>query len=266
MADEEAIVVDDNVTSDSTPLEDQAIDLTDESASEEQEESTAQDEGTEDQNEEEGSEAPAESEEAPEEPKSKGEQRKDQLNGEIRDLVAQRNKIRQQVEQLNQQAYQVPTPDQIMEQVNPETGEYYNRLEAQMMAMQQERAVEKYNNQVAEAQLSLQSEATRALNDFPAFDEQSPEYNKDIAEQADALLMNALQRDPRTGQIVGSSISPYALYKTLNDSIQSAKASGQVAAQKAQSQMLANTDVPKGAAEVKQPKKDAFMDGFDREW
>lgn len=271
MADEDAIVVnDEGIGTDSTPVDQQAIDLEgslEDSATQEtdgEEESEQPTEEKPSQNEEAGDEDQPKPEETQEEPKSKGEQRKEQLNTEIRDLVAHRNKLRQEVESINNQAYQLPTPEQLMEQVNPETGEYYNRMEAQLQAMQQERAIEKYNTQVAEAQLQLDTEAERALRDFPElFKEDSP--YKDAVVNATQMLQKSLHIDPRTNQIIGSAISPYELYKTLNDSIQSAASVGQVQAQKAQSEMLANADTTV-TQENKVPKKDTFLSGFDAEW
>src|SRR5690606_34821861 len=104
--------------------------------------------------------------------------------------------------------------DELLEQVNPDTGEYYNRLEAQFEAMRQEREVEKYNNQVADTRLALGHESQKALQDFPMFDETSEEYNAELAKEVDQVLAQSLRFDERTGQVIGSAISPYQLYKS----------------------------------------------------
>lgn len=203
---------------------------------------------------------PVDTQETPKE-LSKGEVRKDSLNTEIRDLVAERNKIRNEVEQLNTQFYKPASTEELTEQVNPETGEYYNRLEAQVEAMRQEREVEKYNNQIAEARLTLSSEATRAVQDFPIFDAKSPDYNPQLAAQVDQLLEQSLIFDEKSNQVVGSKISPYQLIKTVADahklSATQAAAQGQRAVEKMQSQADIPSSAPVKTTQTDDTKLDA---------
>ena len=182
---------------------------------------------------------------------TKAEARKEQLNQEIRDLVATRNAIKQQVQQDNQGVYQPPSVDQLLDQVNPDTGEYYNRLEAQLESMKQNQALRDYNDQVAESRLVITNEAQKAIRDFPIFDEESSDYNPTIAAQVDEIVGRALVRDQNTGQVIGSHIPLYQLYKTVYETNQLAATQGQVKAQKAQSAMLANSDSTQSAASEK---------------
>ena len=175
-------------------------------------------------------------------PQSKGEKRVDQLNTEIRDLVAQRNAIRTEVEQYNSQVYKPAQVDELLEQVNPDTGEYYNRLEAQIESMKQERQVEKYNNQVAESLVALESDVQRVFNEFPMFDTKSDEYNPEIAGQVAEILAESLIRDPNTKQVVGSRISPYKLYKSYAAAAKSSAVKAETKAQKNVETMLKNAD------------------------
>lgn len=203
-------------------------------------------------------------------PQSKAEERKQQLNNEIRDLVSLRNAYREEVARQNAEAYQPATEEELLEQINPETNENYNRLEAKLAAIEQQREIERYNNEIAEAQLTLSSEASRALNDFPMFDPKldgqgkptNPEYieNIEIVNQVDQFLGANLVFDQNTNQIIGSNVSPYQLYKTIADATRHATTRGQVSAQKATEKMLANADttsnVPtKGSAD---PMDDIF--------
>ena len=268
MAEDEAIVVndvaDDTAIADPTPAEDNSqepITADEESTTEEAEESEDETEPQEENAEDEDQPAPVE-----EETKSKADERKEKLNQEIRDLVQTRNQIRQDVEKANGEAYKPATVDQLLEEVNPETGEYYNRLEAEIATMKQQNAVRDYTNQVAEQRLVIVSEAQKALQDFPIFDAESPEYNKDVAEQVDTILAGAIIRDPRTGQVIGSHVSPYQLYKTVYDSTQASAVKGQVKAQKAQAKMLANSDATQSSGTAKEAKKDNFMQGFDQDY
>jgi len=198
----------------------------------------------------------------PEEPRGKAEDRKQQLNTEIRDLVAQRNAIRQEVEQLNAQVYQPASEQDLLGQINPETGEYYNSLEAKVTAMEQRAEIERYNNQVSEARLTLTTEAQRALQDFPIFDEKSPEYKPEIAAGVDEILGKNLIFDPNTNQVIGSNVSPYQLYATVARAAQVSAQNGKLEGQKATEKMLATADTPANAP-VSKPKEDSFLKGFD---
>ena len=142
-----------------------------------------------------------------EQPQSKADERKAQLNTEIRDLVTQRRDLMQQVEELNARVYAPQSIDDLTQEVNPETGDYYSRLEARVIANEQRTELAEYNTRVAEAQLVISSESERVLNDFPMFNPDSPEYAPAVAEQAAQLLRQNLQTDPNTGQISGTNIS-----------------------------------------------------------
>lgn len=198
-------------------------------------------------------------EESEDEKSSKADQRKDQLNTEIRDLVSERNRIRAEVEQLNAEVYKPASADELVEQVNPETGEYYNRLEAKLEAMEQQRQVEQYNNQVTEQRLALTSEANRAIQDFPMFDERSEQYNPAIAAQADALLQQQLVFDPRTNQLIGANGSPYQLYATIAQAYQQASQQSAVKGQQAAEKMMAHADKVTTTQPVKQKTDDSKL-------
>lgn len=200
--------------------------------------------------------------EVEEAPQGKAEDRKQQLNTEIRDLVSQRNALREQVQLANSQVYQPATEGELLDQVNPETGENYNRLEAKLAAMEQAQEVERYNTQVAEAQLTLTSEAQAALRDFPMFDSESPEYKPEIAAQVDQLLAKQIILDPNTGQIVGSNVSPYELYKTIATASQVSSVKGQLEGQKATEKMQSRVDSASNAAPAKSTENDDFLKGL----
>lgn len=214
-----------------------------------------------------------------EKPQSKAEKRKEQLEGEIeglkekagidpnveiRDLVAARNAIRESVREANEQVYAAPNEQQLLDEVNPDTGEYYTALEAKVAAMEANNRQREYNEQVADAQMQLASDARRALSEFPMFNAQSPEYNKELADRAEAIIESGLVIDQNTKMIVGSHISPYAIYKTIADAARVYATQGKIEGQKATEQMLASADTPSGAHQV-EPKRDADLDAFDAE-
>lgn len=196
--------------------------------------------------------APADETPAEEQPRGKAEERKQQLNAEIRDLVAQRNALKTEVEQANAQVYAPETVDALVEQG-------YSELEAKVEAMQQQQAIERYNNQVTEAQLTLESESTRVINDFPIFNATSDQYKPELAQKAADLLAENLVVDPNTGQVVGSKISPYKLYETIAAAHSTSVVEGQLQGQRATEKMLANADSTSNAAPPK-PKADPILD------
>lgn len=202
------------------------------------------------------------------------EKRKQQLNTEIRDLVAERNALRAEIAEANKQKYEmkteVPKAEDLINKVNPETGDYYSRVEAELAQLKAERALEKeqaeldkYTEAIVESNMRLKEESERVLRDYPMFDESSEEYNKEIAEKADKILASALSHDPRTGKITNCAISPYELYSTIANAVSSAKQAGEAQARKSVQKMVASTEVDTTA--VQSPRKDdydPFLDGL----
>lgn len=180
-----------------------------------------------------------------EKPLGKAEERKNQLNTEIRDLVSQRNKLKEEVAKANSEVYQPATEDELVEQGLTAT-------DAKVEALRQQIEVKDYNDKVADAQLTISSEADRVLRDFPIFNAESTEYDKELAEEAAQLLEANLILDPNTSQVIGSNVSPYKLYQTLARASGISKTKGQMQGQQDTEQMLANADVGSSAAPAKQ--------------
>lgn len=194
----------------------------------------------------------------PEEPApTKADERKQTLNSEIRDLVAERNRLRSEIETVNAQVYAPQSPEEIME----ETGQ--SQADARITAMEQRQELIDYNNRIAEANLVLESESERVYRDFPMFDSNSPQYNETIATEAADLLRANLQVDPNTGQIIGSNISPYKLFSTIARANQASAVENQLKGQKSAEQMLASAE-PSSSATPVQPKEDPFLAGLTK--
>jgi hypothetical protein len=181
--------------------------------------------------------------ESEEQPRGAAEERKQQLNTEIRDLVSRRNEIRSEVEKLNSQVYQPQSKDELVEQGLSET-------DAKVEALRQEIELGKFNEQMAETQLTLRTEAERVLQDFPMFDPKldaegkptNPDYRPELAAQVDQILSSSLVLDPNTGQVIGSNVSPYQLYKSYADATKLGAIDGQVKGQQAAERQLASAD------------------------
>lgn len=177
-----------------------------------------------------------------EKPLGKAEVRKQELNTEIRDLVSQRNALKTEVEKANAEVYQVASESELTEKgMSP--------IEAKVEAMRQEREMEKFNAQVADAQLTIGHESNRVLQDFPIFNPDSADFDKELADEAATLLDANLIRDPNSNQIIGSNVSPYQLYKTLARASTVSSVKGQLQGQKDAETMLANADSASGASQ-----------------
>lgn len=184
-----------------------------------------------------------------EKPKTKAEERKTQLNTEIRDLVAQRNSLRTEVEKANAEVYQPATEDELVDQG-------YEATDAKLEALRQQVEMRDYNEKVAEAQLTIGSESQRVLDDFPIFNPDSDQYDKELAGEASELMQANLIKDPNTDQVIGSNVSPYQLYKTLARASGISATKGQIKGQQDTEKMLANADTSSAKTAATSSKKD----------
>ena len=215
----------------------------------------------------------------PEESQRKNaETRKQQLNNEIRDKVAERNALREEIAELNRQKYQLknaedlPTVEALMEQQNPETGDYYTRTEAKLARIEAERQLEKeerqmneYVENIVDNRMRLKDEAEKALKDFPMFDEQSDAYNKELAEQVNQIAERLIIKDRNTGEIIGSHGSIYDVYAAFSNAASLAETNGKIAGRQAAVKMMNSTDVvgSSGVGNV-DDESDPFLKGFDK--
>jgi hypothetical protein len=176
-------------------------------------------------------------------------------NREFRQNLDNPDFLQQQLERLKTQENQLATEQELLNEINPETGEYYTPAEVERVAFQKAReqqqqdvAQQRYELEVQQNQQTIANEAADVLKEYPEFDESSPEFNEALATQADELLKQALIFDQQ-GQVVGASISPKQLYKTLHDSSQANNAKLRAEAQKSTEKMLANADRPSSATQ-----------------
>lgn len=174
---------------------------------------------------------------------TKADERKTQLNTEIRDLVAQRNALKEEVAKANE-VYQPATEEDLV-------NDGMDATEAKVEALRQAIEVKDYNDKVADAQLTIESESQRVLQDYPIFNPDNESYDEDLSLEAAQLLEANLIQDPNTGQIIGSNVSPYQLYKTLAKASGISGAKGQIKGQQATEKMLANADANSSTAPAK---------------
>lgn len=264
---EDASAVNDTVvqgatTTDSAPVETKTSEVVSEQAQADQAvaDSLAKEE-TEGETPEAKAEEPVVETKSEEQPSKGYEQRKEQLSGDITTLVAQRNALRNEVEQLNSQVYRSATEEELQDQG-------YSPEMAAIESFKQEQAIRDYNGQIADKQLELRSEALSIVRDFPdlspvtASGEPNPTYNEQLGAQLDTLLGQNLQVDPNTGQIIGSTIPPYQIYKLVADAAKASAEAGQIKGQQATERMLASVDSTSSATPAKQTESDNFLKGL----
>lgn len=186
---------------------------------------------------------------------TKAEERKTQLNTEIRDLVSQRNALKSEVEKANAEVYQPASEAELTEQGLSAT-------DAKVESLRQRIEIRDYNDRVADAQLTISSESERVLNDFPMFNPENKDYDEELAGEAAQLLQSNLILDENTGQIIGSNVSPYQLYKTIARATGISAAKGQIKGQEDTEKMLANADTGSSTAPASKPKDPSGLEAL----
>lgn len=187
--------------------------------------------------------------------KTGAERRKEQLNSEIRGLVAQKNALREETVRLVKEKYgtqpssQAKTEDELVNTINPATGDYYTRAEAQaeitknrLDQLERERQSEIFANQIADSRFAMEQEATKVVHDFPMFDPQSDQYDKELAPEAAKIISGAIETDPQTGMQISCKISIYDFYSLLAKATESAKKQGEITGREAAQKMMGSVD------------------------
>lgn len=259
------------------PNDDGVISLDGESLSEEEPKEAEEDGKTEDKTEDE-TETKAPEDKAEDASPKNAETRKQQLNNEIRDKVAERNALRKEIAELNRQKYQMksqsdlPTVEALMEQINPETNDYYTRTEAKLARIEAERELEsrqrqmdEYTDNIVDNRLKIRDEATQAVKDFPMFDSESDKYDKELAAQADAIVESMLIKDD-SGEIIGSRGSIYKVYALAAAAVERAEANGKIAGRKAAEKMMDSADVVGSSSSgvTESDDDNPFLKGFKK--
>lgn len=209
-----------------------------------------------------------------EKPKRGAEARKEQLQGELESAEAKSAEIRQLVAQKNEaiaeqqrlyaelekikeaeaEAEQIPSLDYIMQQENPETGDFYTEYEARMIQeniklqyelekLEQMTEEQEYESRIAESVDGFASDIERTLRDFPVFDSSSDQYDPGLSAEAERILLDTLIYEPNTGRLIGSNVPVYQLYKTLHEAAQGSVKARESMQQATQQQQLAQADV-----------------------
>lgn len=194
--------------------------------------------------------------EEPSKPKNAAENRIRTLVDEKNNLAAQNRALKQEIEQLNAKVYAPATEEELVESgMSPE--------EAKTEVLRQQIEVGDYNNKVVEMNAALGQESLQVCHEFPMFDQNSDQYNKEIAEPIAELYsqVSGMSTDPNTGVINDIKVYPYQFYQTIHAILQTAQKSGEAKGQKAAEAMLAAAE-PSTSSAPKQQEEDPFLKGL----
>jgi len=190
--------------------------------------------------------------------KNSAENRKLQLNQEIRELVATRDRTRREVEAQNSQYYRPASKEDLVNSGMDES-------EARYESLKQELALKDYNSQVTETTSTVNTESLQVLSDFPEVDRESSQYDEKLAERAAKAYQRVagIVEDKNSGYIVSVNELPYQFYKDFVETYREAKTRGEVSSRKNVERQLATAENPVQTAKAPTPKKDDFEAGFD---
>lgn len=276
MADEVATAVNDSAVqdtaaADSAPVEEQQLEVVTEGADlnpndyrEAEEEDKAED-VADDTAESEAVEEPEAPQTGDKELAPKSENRFQKLANENRELKAQ----------LAAREAQVAQEQELLNEINPETGDYYSPAEAERIARSQYLENQKTNLAQERSQIEVEqnvqqlaTEANQVYEELPMFRElnadgtKNPDFLPEIAADFEEVLAENLlyqledgrvftakvlqdnNIDPTTKTLVGSYNSPYKLAKLAAKAYEAAAVSAQIKGQKAAEKMLAASDSP----------------------
>lgn len=208
----------------------------------------------------------------------KSENRFQKLANENRELKAR----------LAAQEAQVAQEQELLNEVNPETGDYYTPAEAERIArtqylqtQQQSLAQERGQLDIQQNVQQLASEASQIASEIPMFRElnsdgtKNPEYIPEIAASYDSLLADNLLYQFQDGNVytaavlmqnginpetqarlVGSYNSPLKLATIVANAYKASAVANQIKGQRATEKMLSQADNPSSAKPAKISSKD----------
>lgn len=196
----------------------------------------------------------------PDESQSQSEELAPKSVNRFQKLANENRELKEQIERLKSQEDQVATEQGLLNEVNPETGEYYTVQEIERLAFAQTKesraeqlAQERYDLEVQQNQQTITSETTKALEDFPIFDEKSKDYNPKLTALAEQRLAKSMifaqdekgqpVLDQQGNRIpIGANDSPYEILQTIAVASQSNNAKLKAEAQRSTEQQLARAD------------------------
>lgn len=209
-------------------------------------------------------------------PKDEWDSLKGNSQEKFRQAINERNEFRRQKAELEARLAQFATEQDLINEINPETGLEYTPQEIERISWLQQREAEAERNnqelyglQIRENQQAIDAEAAQ-VKEIPIFNPESKEFNQEqFNRYMDVLSDNLVYQlpdgrqfnrstlvangiDPDTqATLVDANTSPLKLAKLIaepyNEARKQGEILGQANAQKATDKMLANADAPSGA-------------------
>lgn len=236
---------------------------------------------------------------APKEEKPSPEDEWNNLKGSSQDkfkqVTRERREALERIAELEARQAQFATEQDLLNEINPDTGDYYTPQEIERIswlkqreALNERTSQELVNLQIQQNQQLIGDEAQRVVKEIPLLNPESKDFVPEVGQQyADQLNDNLIYQtqdgqqvnrstllangiDPDTqATLVGYLNSPYKIARTLSATYEAAQKRGetlgQAKAQKAAARMEANADAPASAAPVADAKeKDPILEGFNQ--
>lgn len=198
----------------------------------------------------------------------------DSLSGKSQDRFRKMNnelkEARERLAQLEARKSQVAQEQELLDTINPETGEYFTPAEAERIARYS--ANEKLQKELAteQARADLLADVMDAAQKYPCFDTNSQDFDESISKIADPIVAGLLRTEKdANGQdvIVGYHVKPSVIYQAIYEAAQLAskrsEIAGKLEGKKAMATMLSNAEPTSSVGNAKSSQKDAFLEGFN---
>jgi hypothetical protein len=241
------------------PEEDKGIELDPEDVP------AAEEEPAEEKEEEPAEEEPAEDseDESPDAPKTeKAKNRFQQLANENNTLSMENRALRDQIRTLVKDQYPTQTAEEIMEQ-----DDTVDEDKAEILALKQRVEASDFSNHVVELNANINVDATTVLREYPEFDPNSDQYDKEFAEQTrEGYFKRARVAFDETNTYIISAEEPlYEYYKEMAEIRRKAIDAGRTKGQQSKADMLSRVDSRPAAkpAPAKTEDDDPFLRGFN---
>lgn len=173
----------------------------------------------------------------------------------------ERQESRKQIEQTIEEQYRTQTTEELVD-----TG--LSEAEAKIEALRQQVELSNYRSGIIELNSNINQESLDVLNDFPVFNDKSPEYDKQFSEKVARLYQQAadLKFDESGKYVESAKITPYDFYKEMAELRGVSVTRGKIEGQKSANKMLSSVEPQSRASnqESTPEEEDLFLKGFNR--
>lgn len=159
-----------------------------------------------------------------------------------RQRIQERQRVKQQVERQVDQTYGPKTEEDLI-------NEGYSEQQAQILALREEMNYKEQRTQIAELNAGLQVETVNVVNDFPVFNPNSEDYDKEFAEMvANQYKVAARLQTDENNIVINAEVPLYDFYQQMANIRSQAASKFQQQGQQQYQEMLARTENPGGSS------------------